>query len=292
MNQPQKPKVFIASSKEGLRIAHAVHTLLDYDAVVTTWSSGSFRLSNHTAEDLIRMSSDVDFAIFVFHPDDTAEIRGETKQVVRDNVIFELGLFIGAIGRTRCYMVRPRDVDLYIPTDLVGLTLADYDTSRIEEDADSALIPACTKIKAEMRRNGLRQVTVVTETGTTTIKKANPPEFELCEEDFEFLAVAAASDVSSPLGLSSWTISNSLRGWSDPELNFSAIKLLRMGFIEKRISEDRDGDPFFSMFITDNGVDALLSRPRPPMRQASAPSTRPKPKPAPNFADMDDDIPF
>jgi hypothetical protein len=112
----------------------------------------------------------------------------------------------------------------------------------------------------------------------------------LTDDDFDLLAVAAASSVSTPTGVSAWNFSNSLRGWSDSAIHFSALKLLRMGYIEKRISEDRDGEPYFSMFITDDGIDVLLSRPRPSSRQVPAP--KPSGKPAPKFADMDDDVPF
>jgi single-strand DNA-binding protein len=40
------------------------------------------------------------------------------------------------------------------------------------------------------------------------------------------------------------------------------------------------------------GYDAAPSRPAPQRQAAPAPAARPQPKPAPNFSDMDDDIPF
>lgn len=300
MVQSRKPKVFIASSKEGLRIAHAIHSVLDHDTSPTTWPNGTFSLSNHTIEDLVTKSSDVDFAIFVFHPDDVLESRGESMPVVRDNVIFELGLFIGAIGRQRCYIVKPREVELHLPSDLLGINPADYDPTRIEDEADSAVVQACTKIRAEMKKHGLMQRHIQMADGTIKRQRPNPPEFKLSYADYEFLGIAAATQVSAASGLSSWNFSNALKGWSDQALNLSALKLLRLGYIEKSISEDRDGEHFYSMFITDDGVDALLAfdhpvQPAPAsVRRAPGigPAPRPAPKPAPNFSDMDDDIPF
>jgi single-strand DNA-binding protein len=47
------------------------------------------------------------------------------------------------------------------------------------------------------------------------------------------------------------------------------------------------------MGMDEGGYDAPPQRSAPPQRQAApAPAARPAPRPAPNFSDMDDDIPF
>lgn len=46
-----------------------------------------------------------DFAILILTPDDTAVSGGRSKNVARDNVIFELGPFMGALGRDRTFVV-------------------------------------------------------------------------------------------------------------------------------------------------------------------------------------------
>jgi hypothetical protein len=300
MVQSRKPKVFIASSKEGLRIAHAIHSVLDHDTSPTTWPNGTFSLSNHTIEDLVTKSSDVDFAIFVFHPDDVLESRGESMTVVRDNVIFELGLFIGAIGRHRCYIIKPRSVELHLPSDLLGINPADYDPARIEDDADSAVIQACTKIRSEIKKHGLLDLTAPSANGQTKSYRPNPPQFKLNDADFEFLGIAAASQVSAANGLSSWHFSNALKSWSDQSLNLAALKLLRLGYIEKTIAPDREGDLVYSMFITDEGVDALLNREAQSPRETAPPApvtiknpaARTISKAKPDFSSLDDDIPY
>jgi predicted nucleotide-binding protein len=63
----------------------------------------------------------------------------------RDNVIFELGLFLGRLGPGRTFMVRPRGVDLLLPTDLLGVEAADYDPD--DDDLPSALGTAAYRIK-------------------------------------------------------------------------------------------------------------------------------------------------
>ena len=86
-----------------------------------------------------------EFAIFVLTPDDKTEQRDQFGLTPRDNVIFELGLFIGRLGPKKTFMVRPRGVDLLIPTDLLGIEAADYDPG--DEDRESALGSASTRIK-------------------------------------------------------------------------------------------------------------------------------------------------
>jgi predicted nucleotide-binding protein len=51
-------------------------------------------------------------------------MRGSVSDTIRDNVIFELGFFIEKLGKKRCFIVMPDDIDFQIPTDLVGITPA------------------------------------------------------------------------------------------------------------------------------------------------------------------------
>ena len=86
-----------------------------------------------------------DFGIFVFSPDDRIQKRGDEASVPRDNVIFEAGLFIGKLTRFRSFIICPREVDIQLPTDLRGLTVATYDPTSVNMDA--AVGPACRQIR-------------------------------------------------------------------------------------------------------------------------------------------------
>jgi predicted nucleotide-binding protein len=46
-----------------------------------------------------------DFAVFVLLPEDHTDNRGQEALTVRDNVIFELGLFLGKLGRARNFFM-------------------------------------------------------------------------------------------------------------------------------------------------------------------------------------------
>jgi hypothetical protein len=146
-----KPKLFIASSVEGLEIAEAVNLNLEYVSENTLWSN-AFQLSSVTLTSLAERAQSSDFGVFIFTPDDQIEMRGNKDNSVRDNVLFELGIFIGSLGIERCFIIKPRDISLHIPTDLGGVTIADYEPNRSDNDLSSALSSACTKIKMAIKK--------------------------------------------------------------------------------------------------------------------------------------------
>ena len=152
-----KPKIFIGSSVEGLAIAYAVQQNLTHDAEITVWDQGVFELSQTTLESLVAILEKSDFAIFVFSPDDIIRIRKKQFLTVRDNVIFELGLFIGKLGRERSFIVMPDKPAFHIPTDLLGVTAGKYDTSRTDGSYQAATGPVCHQIRIQIKKLGLLQ---------------------------------------------------------------------------------------------------------------------------------------
>src|SRR5262249_62061701 len=76
---------------------------------------------------LFELAQEVDFAAFVFAQDDwTSTDAAESAQASpRDNVVFEAGLFGGALGIRRTFILHANDSKL--PSDLLGLTSVRYD---------------------------------------------------------------------------------------------------------------------------------------------------------------------
>lgn len=275
----RKPRLFIASSVESLPIAEALNVNLDHDFEVTIWKNGTFKLSSSTVEDLVEKSSAVDFALFIFSPDDITTIRNRNEHVVRDNVIFEMGLFVGAIGKSRSFVLKPRDVDMHLPTDLLGVTPADFDANRSDGDLVSATNRACSLIKSEVERLGLINHASLSESKAII---ANPASYELKEQDYKVLATSLHSHVADPVGLPFHRISNSFRGVNEAILQISLIKLERMGLISKAVETDhQDGYDFYAYSITELGVDELLKNEENLQQRASNPVSK-----------FDDEIPF
>ena len=94
----RRPSVFIGSSAEGLAVAEAIQVNLDRACEVVPWSQGLFGLSGGTLETLVDRAQEFDFAALVLTPDDMVHSRGNDQQSPRDNVVLELGLFIGGAG--------------------------------------------------------------------------------------------------------------------------------------------------------------------------------------------------
>jgi hypothetical protein len=145
-----RARIFVASSSENLHIAYAVQENLERDFEVTVWDQGVFRLSQTILETLLQNLSEFDAAAFVFAPDDLVVIRGAKTSVVRDNVIFELGLFIGRLGRDRTFLIMPRGSDLHLPTDIVGMTAAEYTPDRSDQNWNAAVGPACNRVRRSL----------------------------------------------------------------------------------------------------------------------------------------------
>lgn len=154
-------RVFIGSSSEGRDIAERLAARLEMSGEIETklWSQSVFGVGDYALDSLIAQASASDFAILVLSPDDSVESRATQSQAPRDNVVFELGLFVGALGRNRTYMVQPHGVDLKLPTDLAGITQARYHQTRSDGDLDSALLPATLQIRDRMKKVGTRQAT-------------------------------------------------------------------------------------------------------------------------------------
>lgn len=150
------PRIFIGSSVEGLEVAQALQEGLEHVAETTLWSQGVFGLSGGTLETLDDAAREYDFAALVLSPDDMTEKRGDHKPSVRDNVLLELGLFVGAIGRRRTFIVYPRDVTIHLPTDIAGVTPATFASQRTDGNLTAAVGPVCTKIVRELKRQGRR----------------------------------------------------------------------------------------------------------------------------------------
>src|SRR5690242_19848650 len=146
--QNRKPIVFVGSASKSKRAAEAVANNLRSVAFVRVWDK-AFALSRTTIEDLVKTAPTYDFAIFILGGEDVRKKDGVTALVPRDNVIFETGLFMGVLGRERVFVIRRNDVRVELPSDWLGLTVADYSLPPTNTilDWESELNFATTRIR-------------------------------------------------------------------------------------------------------------------------------------------------
>jgi predicted nucleotide-binding protein with TIR-like domain len=168
-----KPRLFVGSSSEGLKFAYALQENLESDAEITVWDQGIFEPSRYVLESLLDTLQSSDLGVFVFSPDDVATIRGTEAPVVRDNVLFELGLFVGRLGRHRSIFLVPKGSDLHIPSDLHGVTAVPFEPNRTDGNLKAALGPAANRI-----RNTLKNIKPLNASGNATTPEM-PPELKL-----------------------------------------------------------------------------------------------------------------
>ncbi len=129
------PKLFIGSSSEGLEVARALQAELGGIVETGIWSQGVFEPGQNYLEDLFKFSTTYDFAVMVLRADDWERSREKEQIVPRDNVLFEVGLFMGSIGRRRTFLLYDMSSMPKLPSDLAGITTLTFE----ERDETSAL---------------------------------------------------------------------------------------------------------------------------------------------------------
>ncbi len=154
--------MFVGSSGESLDYANAVKKILTKQAIdVTVWPEEDvFKVSSYPLESLSQAAKAHDFAVFIFAGDDEVIKQKHRQRAVRDNVLFELGLFIGNIGRERTFVVAAKGVDLSLPSDLAGWTTARYDPKI--ENSVRAMTRACRQIQNAIGELGVFDPTAPT----------------------------------------------------------------------------------------------------------------------------------
>ncbi len=152
-----KVRLFIISSKEALAIvAQEIQVILQHDVLVQIWTDGVFFASGYALEALEAAVDDSDFAIAIAQPDDTTTSRGIISKTARDNVIFELGLFMGKLGRRRTILFQPEGQELKLPSDLQGLTAISYKVGQ-SKDMPALLGAPCTLVRKLIQELGVRK---------------------------------------------------------------------------------------------------------------------------------------
>ena len=139
-------KLFIGSTAEKLNYAEALQENLIHSFDVTVWTQGVFSPGISNLENLVNSIYNFDCAIFFFTCDDKVTTRGKSKGSIRDNLLFEYGLFMGALGRERVWFAYDLNDDLdNLPTDIAGICPIQYRSN--SSNTLSAVGPIAAAIK-------------------------------------------------------------------------------------------------------------------------------------------------
>ena len=154
-----KPRIFIASSTEHIKSAHAIHMFLNNSYAHTKLWETAVEPGDYTLPALIKTFEDYDYGIFVFAADDIIKIREKNYEIVRDNVLFEFGLFIGKNGLENAFIICPQTYlkGGRIPSDLFGITVSTFDSDRPKEELQDAVSSSCLKILSKIESQQVQE---------------------------------------------------------------------------------------------------------------------------------------
>lgn len=151
-----KIKIIMFSSKEGLELAqHVQKSFYPKDFSVKLWTNGFFEFSKPYINNFTSIENDYDFAIFIMSNDDVVRYRNKKYFKPRDNIIFELGLCIGAFGLSKILVAKPDFVSL--PTDLLGVSVYDY---FIDDDMNITAGVICAEMNSYINKKISKYVNV------------------------------------------------------------------------------------------------------------------------------------
>jgi hypothetical protein len=124
--------IFIGGTTEGLKFADTFKIAIEKTGKVlcTIWTADTFQFNESFLNSLTKASITYDFGVFIASADDLAFIREKVEEIPRDNVLFEYGLFLGAMGSNRTFLIQ--EDGCKIPTDLQG-----YSTPIFKKDFTS-----------------------------------------------------------------------------------------------------------------------------------------------------------
>ena len=134
-----KRKLFIGSSSEGKEIAEILKAKIEIEngdwIECDIWDEGKiFELNSSALDALVKASRKYDYGILVATKDDLLKSRGANLQVPRDNVMFEMGMFLGSLGLTRAFLMVEKHSKLTTYYNVITVPYFDtYDECKLDK---------------------------------------------------------------------------------------------------------------------------------------------------------------
>lgn len=141
----RKKRIFIGSSSEELELANKAKEILNQEFDVTIWNdnvweTSVFKINSNFLNSLLKASLQFDFGILLGTTDDKVIHRDKVVLQPRDNILFELGLFIGRLGLSKSAFVIDKDISVL--SDMTGISLVEF-----EKHNQDSFIKAINRVK-------------------------------------------------------------------------------------------------------------------------------------------------
>lgn len=146
-------RLLVGSSSEGLDIARELQRLVEPNVKLTLWNEDFFTPGELTLETLERKTRTFDGGVILATADDHVVSRGVDSDAIRDNLLFEYGLFVSTFGRRKALLVIENRRTTRVPSDLLGLSCLSFERT---DPLESGLIEAARRLSgvaAELARD-------------------------------------------------------------------------------------------------------------------------------------------
>jgi predicted nucleotide-binding protein len=125
-NGPESRKIFVVHGRdeEMKQTVARLLTQLDFEPVILSEQPNGGR----TIIEKFEQEADVRFAVVLLSPDDEGCLKGRDLQLqdrARQNVVLELGYFVGKLGRGNVCALKRGDLEL--PSDIVGVAYTSFE---------------------------------------------------------------------------------------------------------------------------------------------------------------------
>jgi predicted nucleotide-binding protein len=148
------PRLFISSPPEGVSIARNIQNTLAHDDIIVTISSDNiFDASSHAVNSFLDEAGQSDFCALVLTNDGPVINRGSMQSLDSDSIVFEIGLFMGTMGPNRIFLIMPRQSDINIPIELLGLKVFEYQVDP-DKSPSSVLTPMSNLLRDQILSKG------------------------------------------------------------------------------------------------------------------------------------------
>ncbi len=127
MADVRRPRVIVGSSAEGLSTAEYICEKVAEDVECVLWNDGLFIPGETALESLEVRSRAFDGGLIVATADDTLISRESEHDTIRDNLLFEFGLFVAVFGRRSAILAVEGLGRTKLPSDLFGLTCVGFE---------------------------------------------------------------------------------------------------------------------------------------------------------------------
>jgi hypothetical protein len=270
-------RIFIGSSTPNLNVARAMADCLEgRNFRPLVWDEGLLRQNESVFDGLLRLSKEVEYGVFIWGASDVTISGGQSIPAARDNVVFETGLFLGALGKEKTFMVVDRSMPIKIPSDFAGIIRTYYDGSAVGTYDRSAVSKACNEIERSISQRHVPPALARLQGKWKSCFASGPfPDHPTMTDDVEITVTATGIHLTGSSGKFSYTgegvvyFENQILGeWTHPPDTTMArgLFMLFVNTIADAMygyctSQDEHGHTVFGkwIFAKNSGIDDQVS---------------------------------